>query len=96
MQAIVHTEGNQLDTTQSKTVEVALKTLAETWMKEYNDARTTYLTSIAKELTSSSVFATLDTAFSFTMLAQKLIGQTHQQLASALGQTNKFNQVYGA
>jgi len=94
MQAIIHTEGNQLDTAQAKTVEIALKNMANTWMKEYNDARATYLGSVAKELAASSVLATLDTAYTFTMLAQKLIGQTHQQLASSLGQTGKFNQVY--
>lgn len=94
MQAIIHTEGNQLDTVQAKTVEIALKNMANTWMKEYNDARTTYLGSIAKELAVSSVLSTLDTAYTFTMLAQKLIGQTHQQLANAIGQTGKFKQVY--
>lgn len=92
---ITHTEGNQLDTAQTKTIEIALKNMAVTWMKEYNDARTTYLVSVAKELAASSVLSALDTAYTFTMLAQKLIGQTHQQLASSMGYTNKFSQVYG-
>ena len=96
MQAIIHTEGNQQDTTQARTVEIALKNLAEVWMREYNDARMTYLNTIAKELTASSMLATLDTALTFTMLAQKFIGQTHQQLASSLAQENKFKEVYGA